>query len=362
MTWNTKYLTFDEFCYKYLFNKPVGNSLFFADEELLNYYEYLMGERFDTLIWPTPKDEHLKLEEWFKNNFLHQFHEDSFDKLELFNDQFIDFRKNLIELCTDKSIGFDYSNDAILKKVLYQVWLKDTVVKNRKVKFLPYLIDDINYLDRGSTFFYYELFWKILTESDNEILTDFQQYVLKIGKKYSTLKKPVLLVKPWKHQEDALASWLNNGNHGVIEMATATGKTVVGLYAALRLYDNLEKLDVLVLAHSHAILNQWRREAISKLGFPGNSNLTYKTPLVYNDFRIRFETLQTAYQNTSAFSPDFLIVDEVHHTAAYSFNKALDIKAKYKMGLSATIDGTDKIKHITDKLGELLIPIRLKRL
>lgn len=46
-----------------------------------------------------------------------------------------------------------------------------------------------------------------------------------------------LTTQLWDHQLDALAEWLRNDMHGYVDMATATGKTVLGLAAVAHMVD-----------------------------------------------------------------------------------------------------------------------------
>ncbi len=171
-------------------------------------------------------------------------------------------------------------------------------------------------------------------------------------------------------EEEALDAWFTNDKQGIIEMATATGKTVVGLSAIIKIYEDsfklntnnpkYKKLDVLILTHSKAILNQWRREAIEKLGLNGNPTDNYTKPIIYCGLRISFNTLQTVYRTPTAYRADFLIVDEVHHSAAYDYRKALEMSCKYKMGLSATIEGQQKISYLKNYLGDKVYTLSIK--
>jgi superfamily II DNA or RNA helicase len=49
---------------------------------------------------------------------------------------------------------------------------------------------------------------------------------------------------------------------------------------------------------------------------------------------------------------DLLIVDEVHHSAAFEFRKALEIPSSSRMGLSATIEGEEKTRILERELGK----------
>jgi len=83
----------------------------------------------------------------------------------------------------------------------------------------------------------------------------------------SRLHRPVLMVSLWDNQEEGLNEWLDNGRHGILEMATATGKTVAGIAAIAECCgvlpedpDHEPRTDdakIMIVAHSNAILKQW---------------------------------------------------------------------------------------------------------
>lgn len=60
--------------------------------------------------------------------------------------------------------------------------------------------------------------WYLTTDSDTPVAAD-------VG------NQPVLLVEPWENQQHAFDAWVANDRTGIVEMATATGKTIVGLEA-----------------------------------------------------------------------------------------------------------------------------------
>lgn len=111
------------------------------------------------------------------------------------------------------------------------------------------------------------------------------------------------------HQKRAIEAWLKNGGRGILEMATGTEKTVVSLYAIQKLSRDNQKINVLVTAHSRAILEQWKREACEKLGILSSGG--YEIPINTKFVRIEFETIQKLIR-TERYT-DLLIVDEVHH-------------------------------------------------
>lgn len=179
---------------------------------------------------------------------------------------------------------------------------------------------------------------------DNSYFDDFQRVLQEVicGDVHEFIAAPQLLLEPWKHQHDAFEAWLRHDSMGSIEMATATGKTLIGMMAIAKLIqETSDEVHVRIISHSKAILNQWRREIIEKLGIPDNPNLDYHTSIGSDRLNISFHTVQGVHRqyvyNFQKYSCDLAIFDEVHHEAARTYRYALQIDAKQKMGLSATI-------------------------
>lgn len=171
---------------------------------------------------------------------------------------------------------------------------------------------------------------------------------------------PEILLSLWDHQVRARDCWLGAGGRGVLEMATATGKTLVGLASAYHLFKKFGSLQVLVLCHSRAILNQWRRESIEKLGFVGDPNDDYTHPVSYQGkFVISFNTIQKVMKNPGGYRTDLLIVDEVHHGAGLKFRSAFDVPCRWKMGLSATVEGRERTTVLDRCLGKTVFTYTL---
>ncbi len=347
--------TFEYFKKSRLDGKPIAYALSQADEELLAHYEFKTSKTVLPCLNPFIGNNHQKLENWLLENFTDLLKERSAleeESVNVLKKEFIDFRMHLFELLYTHSMSESH------KILFFKKQLK-------KEGLDPSIVDEIaRYLIPGSTLFLLELYLGILFDSTNMYaLKKVQDTITKLkrDKLKEVLGKPELLVTPWKHQNEAVEAWFKSGRRGIIEMATATGKTLVGLKAALDLWkrNENEKLEVLVLTHSIAILNQWRREAIDKLGFIDDPLLDYKIPLCYKGFRISFNTLQTVYKAPQNYYADLLIVDEVHHAAAIQFRKALELPCKWKMGLSATIEGKERPYYLEKNLGRIVYTLSL---
>jgi superfamily II DNA or RNA helicase len=134
----------------------------------------------------------------------------------------------------------------------------------------------------------------------------------------------------WEHQRDALSSWLDAGRRGYVDMATATGKTVLGLagiasqFGALHpLDEDLDidggtehgsgKSDVLIIAHNALILEQWRREFDRHLNIPADRTQG-RDDVNLSWGRVHFRTAG-ALINQELLAYDLVVLDEAHHYA-----------------------------------------------
>lgn len=187
------------------------------------------------------------------------------------------------------------------------------------------------------------------------------------------LSRPVLMVTLWDNQREGLNEWLASDREGILEMATATGKTVVGIAAIAHLCGafpdrpdvspSVDDAQIMVVAHSNAILNQWRRELTEKLGLLGSTlqgdgqpdELSFATGTV--EFRTA-HSLLPQYDPDLKDKYDLIIYDEVHHYSNEGgFGNAIS-RPNYRasLGLSATI-GEDEGDPRRTALEDLLAPV-----
>lgn len=183
-------------------------------------------------------------------------------------------------------------------------------------------------------------------------------------------------VRPY--QRDAVAAWVENNYRGLFDMATGTGKTITGLIALTKLFEDmygdlaviitcpyqhlveqwLEDLELFgikpIVAYSKSSQRDWKKrtkEAIfdRKLGLPDSkffccitTNATFATPWMQ-------ETLSKLKGNV------LLLADEAHNLGAPGLQKLLDDKYLYRLALSATFsrhhdeEGTEVLKSFFGK-------------
>lgn len=143
------------------------------------------------------------------------------------------------------------------------------------------------------------------------------------------LDRPQMVTPLWDHQREALANWYNAGKQGYVDMATATGKTVLGLAAIAQQFGDLHPYDaeaipdesageqrenVLIVAGQDLLLEQWQSEFDEHLNIPRDRmqptgdgrtiELSWGT--------IEFRTAQDLLTTDRLRAYDLVILDEAH--------------------------------------------------
>jgi superfamily II DNA or RNA helicase len=139
----------------------------------------------------------------------------------------------------------------------------------------------------------------------------------------------------------------------LINANTSWGKTFTAIAIAKKL-----GLKTLVITHTTILRKQWEDEVRKTLsiepGVIGSGYFHYDSPITIcniQTFRKHAEKLRSEFGT--------ILVDEVHHTPSSTFESTLNIlKAKYKIGLSATLKRKDNLHVILqDYFGfKVLIP------
>jgi len=240
---------------------------------------------------------------------------------------------------------------------------------------------DVSHIGSGGGLYLLELFVTAAQQealSDTALLTALLDEADSLGSMskeaaMSRLHRPVLMVSLWDNQEEGLNEWLDNGRHGILEMATATGKTVAGIAAIAECCgvlpedpDHEPRTDdakIMIVAHSNAILKQWEQEIQEKLGLPMPAGQTGEQAesVSFSGGEVEFYTAQSLlprYDRDLADQYDLVIYDEVHHYSNLDgYGAAID-RPNYRaaMGLSATIgdDGELKREQLTELLGDVV--------
>ena len=126
----------------------------------------------------------------------------------------------------------------------------------------------------------------------------------------------------------------------IINAWVSWGKTFTALAIAKKL-----KQKTLVIVHTLALRSQWEREVQKvfgiKSGIIGSGKFDIDSPIVIGN-------VQSLYRRIPDIINEFglLILDEMHHVSSPTFSRVVDkSRARYKIGLSGTIERKDK-KHV----------------
>lgn len=153
-------------------------------------------------------------------------------------------------------------------------------------------------------------------------------------------------LRPW--QADALDAWLANNSRGIVEAATAAGKTMVAL-AAIDALDP-DQLRVVIVVPTVALVEQWiaalrdnlgiQRRQIGVLGANGTCADEDVVIAVVNSARTRLAGLVARWRQK--MSQVLLVVDECHRSGSEKNAKRYDVRADTTLGLSATPERSDE--------------------
>lgn len=157
-------------------------------------------------------------------------------------------------------------------------------------------------------------------------------------------------VDKWSHQDDALEKFLA-AHHGVLNMATGTGKTRTALEIAAALYDRNDIDTVIVSTDGNDLLDQWHGEMLGRRKqFRFNIYCHYRSQHEVKDFLLEpnnrvllvsRQPLARALRHLTAeeASRTLLVHDEVHglgSTANRERLNGLSDNIRFRLGLSAT--------------------------
>ncbi|MDB2246371.1 DEAD/DEAH box helicase family protein [Halorubrum ezzemoulense] len=367
------YTFFDEYQAKVLSQRPAIEQLILLDDEVANK---IVITRYEGPVDPV---EWTSLEQYYSGlfaDFITERIEGIIDPtpVEQNRERFHQFRKDIVEL-NQKLPAQRTARADVLSGPAETVLLKHV----RERGFDPSALD-ITHIGRGSGLYLLELFVTAAQQEaydDRSLLQPLLKEAAALGSLDQTaarerLRAPLLMVSLWDNQEDGLQQWQENDREGILEMATATGKTVAGIAAIADICGAFpgqsdtsepDNARILVVAHSNAILKQWEREIQEKLGLPmpAHDPGDKATDVTFTNGRVEFQTAQSLlprYDRDLADQYDLVIYDEVHHYANESgYGAAID-RPNYTaaIGLSATIgdDQSMKRRQLTELLGDVV--------
>jgi superfamily II DNA or RNA helicase len=142
-------------------------------------------------------------------------------------------------------------------------------------------------------------------------------------------------------QSEALDAWARHGRFGVIEAVTGTGKTRVGVEAAVEAIR--DGLKVVVCVPTLVLLEQWYRE-LNKSGLLRIGRVGGGRRDTFRNQDVLVGTIQSLSKSNASLDFDsqfLLIADECHRDAAPTFQSALDKRYVRRLGLTATFERSD---------------------
>jgi superfamily II DNA or RNA helicase len=178
-------------------------------------------------------------------------------------------------------------------------------------------------------------------------------------------KKSVKANYGW--QEKALQAWLKNGRRGVVEAATGSGKTRVGIRIASEFVH--QGGCVLIVTPTRDLVEQWITEAedaqikvwadsdaelLLQNGTPGIGVVTYA--------RAGTQKFLSAAK-AGKQKPQLLVADEAHHLGSDVQGKNILLHTwQASLGLTATLERSDgAVEEINKKIGEVVYRYTVKQ-
>jgi len=178
----------------------------------------------------------------------------------------------------------------------------------------------------------------------------------------------------WRHQKEAAAAFLKT-RHGILEMATGTGKTRTALAILNELTERDAVDSTVIAAYGTDLLDQWYKELVKLSSIP-----VYRAYEKYRETQAYLNSPRGAVLLTSrtnlnealprlepaVFDKALLICDEVHGMGSPAIVGALSGKLRkfaYCLGLSATPERTydaDGNRFIEEEIGPVIFRFGLE--
>jgi superfamily II DNA or RNA helicase len=160
------------------------------------------------------------------------------------------------------------------------------------------------------------------------------------------------MLREW--QEVALKSWVGNRFRGIVEVATAGGKTIFAIEGIKLWLEENPTGKILIIVPTTALQDQWYVSILDEFNispknisiWPENKNLDSQFHImVVNTARTKAVTVSESCENL------LLIADECHRYASSENSNSLAINKSATLGLTATAE-----RDYDDGLEEILIP------
>jgi len=165
-----------------------------------------------------------------------------------------------------------------------------------------------------------------------------------------------------QYQAEALSklqqAFSRGDKQGLICLATGLGKTFVAASFLRWLYENNQNINVLILANSKSLVEQFDRSIWSNLPKWISTHLVYdseKPAFLEGVTLSTFQSFNDFHKKSNDFYYDVVIVDEAHHTPADTYLSVIrKLEPKFLLGLTATPFRKDE-RDVTEVFGQPLI-------
>ena len=176
-------------------------------------------------------------------------------------------------------------------------------------------------------------------------------------------------IKPYSHQQVILAKLqvereLHQRYRNLVVAATGTGKTIISAFDFSHFYQSNPQATFLFIAHREEILKQAQGayRGVLKNSTFGELWVGRNKPNHYRQLFVSIQSLNSQI-DTLQLSPDYydyIVIDEVHHIAAYSYRAVLaHFKPQILLGLTATPERHDGEDILVDFCNVIAAEIRL---
>lgn len=165
-----------------------------------------------------------------------------------------------------------------------------------------------------------------------------------------------------QYQAEALSklqlSFTRGDKQGLICLATGLGKTFVAASFLRWLYETNQNANVLILANSKSLIEQFDRSIWSNLPKWISTHLVYdseKPAFLEGVTLSTFQSFGEFYKKSNGFHYDVIIVDEAHHTPADTYLDVIKkLDPRFLIGLTATPFRADD-RDVTMVFGQPLV-------
>lgn len=188
-----------------------------------------------------------------------------------------------------------------------------------------------------------DISWAISTEA---IIS--QSSVLSIEDK-PNLAKLLGRREPRAWQKEAFNAWVSHGRHGIVEAATGSGKSMLGVMAALEAMD--EGYAVVIVVPTRVLQQQWIKQYFltlwdapgAKIRTIGNMDGDYVRDVAQlSPGTITVAVAKSLRENPSLNPAEgvksLIIADEVHNYTSEASQKMLSSNYSRRLGLTATLE------------------------